>query len=285
VSFSDLELARSVVADLVAASSVVHPGLQWAVGVGRGPSGLPDLWITTNEGAGYIPAGVFVPRTMPLAAGFDPEFDARWFGWNSPAETVWRALLAQGLTVSAVATSWGAESEDLRAAVPDVAFGVPPVGGPGDAEASRFTRARSHRLETVAPALYHEMGRAETAAVDAYCRELTAQAAFHAGPELSPTAQAVARELVSGRWPAGELWAALCSEFNFAQMMAGAQRPGLIGVEDREQMLRYHAEFLTCRRMETLLAWDCGKPADVVYAARAAGVALPFPDCAYAPAP
>jgi hypothetical protein len=284
VSFSDLELARSVVADLVAASSVVHPGLQWAVGVGRGSSGLPDLWITTNEGAGYIPAGVFIPRTMPLAAGFDPDFDARWFGWNSPAETVWRALLAQGLTVSAVATSWGAESEDLRAAVPDVAFGVPPVGGPSDAEASRFTRVRSHRLETVAPALYHEMGRAETAAVDAYRRELTAQAAFHAGPELSPTAQAVARELVSGRWPAGALWVALCNEFNFAQMMAGAQRPGLTGVEDPEQRLRYYAEFLTCRRMETLLAWDCGKPADIVYAARAAGVMLPFPDGAYATA-
>ena len=80
VSFWDLGLARSVVADLVAASSVVHPGLQSAIGVGRGPSGLPDLWITTNEGAGYIPAGVFVPRTMPLAAGFDPEFDARWSG-------------------------------------------------------------------------------------------------------------------------------------------------------------------------------------------------------------
>jgi hypothetical protein len=161
---------------------------------------------------------------------------------------------------------------------------VPSVGGPGDADASRFTRGRSHRLETVAPALYHEMGRAEAAAVDAYCRELTAQAAFHAGSELSPTAQAVARELVSRRWPAGELWAALHSEFTFAQMMAGAQRPGLIGVEDPEQMMRYHAEFLTCRRMETLLAWDCGKPADVVYAARAAGVVVPFPDSAYAPA-
>jgi hypothetical protein len=47
----------------------------------------------------------------------------------------------------------------------------------------------------------------------------------------------------------------------------------------------YHAEFLTCRRMETLLAWDSGKPADVVYAARAAGLVLPFPDSAYAPAP
>ena len=115
------------------------------------------------------------------------------------------------------------------------------------------------------------MGRAKTAAVDAYCRELTAQAAFHAGPELSPTAQAVARELVSGRWPAGELWAALHSEFNFAQMMAGAQRPGLIGVEDPrpdDAVSRGVSDVPEGRRH----CWRgaCGKPADVVYA-RAGG--------------
>jgi hypothetical protein len=28
------------------------------------------------------------PRAMPLAAGFDLDFDARWFGWSNPAETV-----------------------------------------------------------------------------------------------------------------------------------------------------------------------------------------------------
>lgn len=276
VSWSDLELARSVVADLAAASSVVAPGLAWAVGVGRGTLGAPDLWIATNEGAGYIPEGVFVPRTMALAAGFDADFDARWFGWMSPAETVWRALVEQGLAVSAVATSWGAESEELRAAVPDVAFGVPAVGGPGDADASRLTRGRSHRLETVAHTLYQEMSRAESAVVDAYCRELTARAAFHAGPELSATAQAVARDLVSGRWPSAEVWQALRTEFSTVQVMAGSQRPGLIGVEDPAQMLRYHGEYVTCRRLETLLAWDSGQPADIVYAARAAGVVLPF---------
>ena len=45
--------------------------------------------------------------------------------------------------------------------MPDVAFGVPPVGGPADAEASRFTRARSHRLETVAPGAVSRNGPRE----------------------------------------------------------------------------------------------------------------------------
>ena len=50
-------------------------------------SGIPEMWVTSNEGAGYIPAGVHVPRAMPLAAGLDSDFDARWFGWSNPAET------------------------------------------------------------------------------------------------------------------------------------------------------------------------------------------------------
>ena len=88
LSMNDLESARAVVADLAAASSAVYPGLQWAVVVARGASGMPEMWVTTNEGAGYIPHGVFVSRAMPLAAGLDPAFDARWFGWSNPAETV-----------------------------------------------------------------------------------------------------------------------------------------------------------------------------------------------------
>jgi hypothetical protein len=77
---NDLESARAVVADLAAASRGVYPGLQWAVVVARGASGMPEMWVTTNEGAGYIPQGVFLSRAMPLAASLDPAFDARWFG-------------------------------------------------------------------------------------------------------------------------------------------------------------------------------------------------------------
>jgi len=273
---NDLESARMVVADLAAASSAVYPGLQWAVLVARGASGMPEMWVTTNEGAGYIPHGVFVSRAMPLAAGLDPAFDARWFGWSNPAETVLRAVQARGDAVSAIATTWPQESEEVRAASEDVAIGVAPLGGPAEAEASTLTRGRSHRLETVDPALYHELSLADQHEVDAYVRQLTQQAAFNAGPELSLTAQSVARALVAGRWPEEAEWNALRTEYDSVRLMAGSQHPGLLGFEEPAQLLTYQTDFALCRRIETLLCWDDGAPADVAYAARAAGVIAAF---------
>lgn len=276
LSMNDLESARAVVADLAAASSAVYPGLQWAVVVARGASGMPEMWVTTNEGAGYIPHGVFLPRAMPLAAGLDPEFDARWFGWSNPAETVLRAVQARGDAVSAIATTWPQESEEVRAASEDVAIGVAPSGGPAEAEASTLTRGRSHRLETVDPALYHELSLADPPIVEAYARQLTGEVAFNAGPELSLTAQSVARALVSGRWPQEAEWNALRTEYDSARLMSGSQHPGLLGYEDPAQLLGYQTDYALCRRIETLLCWDDGTPADVAYAARAAGVIAAF---------
>jgi hypothetical protein len=234
------------------------------------------MWVTSNEGAGYIPAGVYVPRAMPLAAGLDLDFDSRWFGWSNPAETALRAVQARGDAVSAIATTWPQESEMVREATEDVAIGVAQSGEPGEAQASTLTRGRSHRLETVDPALYHELQLADRAVVDAYVRQLTQQVAFGSGPELSPTAQSVARALISGRWPFEAEWAALRSEYDWARLMAGSQRPGLIGVEEPTQLLNYQTDFTMCRRLETLVCWDDTAPADIVYAARAAGAGLPL---------
>ncbi|MEX3646456.1 chemotaxis protein, partial [Mycolicibacterium porcinum] len=95
---SDLEVARREVADLAAASSVVYPGLEWAVGVARGSQGIPRYWIASNEGLGcYIPAGVYVPRSMPVAGDLN---DGHWAGWFDPAETVLRVIEARGERVS-----------------------------------------------------------------------------------------------------------------------------------------------------------------------------------------
>jgi hypothetical protein len=276
LSITDLESARAAVADLAAASSAVYPGLQWAVVVARGASGIPEMWLTSNEGAGYIPPGVHVPRAMPLAAGMDADFDARWFGWSNPAETVLRAIQARGDAVSAIATTWPQESDMVREACEDVAIGVAQSGDPNEAEASTLTRGRSHRLETVDPALYHELQQADRAVVDSYVRQLTQQVAFGDGPELSATAQSIAKSLISGRWPTDAEWAALRSEYDWARLMAGSQRPGLIGVEEPTQLLNYQADFVMCRRLETLVCWQDNGPADVVYAARAAGVVLPL---------
>jgi hypothetical protein len=273
VSMTDLELARVAVADLAAASAVVYPGLEWAVVVSRGSSGVPELWVTTNEGAGYIPAGVHVRRSMPLAARFDEDFDARWFGWFNPAETALRAVRARGDAVSAIATTWAQQSELVNDASPDVAIAVAPSSAPGDAEASQLLNSRSHRLETVAPGIYQSLDRAEQDVAEAYARQLTQEAAF-SGPELSSVAQSVARGLISSRWPSTEEWAALRSEYEMERLMAGSQRPGLQGYEQPEQLVGYVQDFVHCRRLETLLCWEDGTPADVVYAAAMAGVSL-----------
>jgi hypothetical protein len=271
---TDLETARTVVADLAAASSAVYPGLEWAVAVARGTSGLPELWVTSNEGAGYIPSGVYLPRSMPLAAHFDPDFDARWFGWFNPAETVLRAVRARGDAVSAIATTWVKDSDEVRSATPDVAIGVPPSGGPSDADSATLTRSRSHRLETIAPGLFQTLERVEPAQAEEYARHVTQLVAF-SGPETSGMAQSVARTLIAARWPAPPEWAALRSEYETDRLMAGSQRPGLMGIEEPHQLLAYQYDFAHCRRLETLLCWEHDNLADVVYAAIMAGMTVP----------
>jgi hypothetical protein len=218
---------------------------------------------------------------MPLAAGFDPDFDARWFGWFNPAETVLRAIRARGDAVSAIATTWAQESEEINEAVTDVAIGVMPACSPSEADASQLTRGRSHRLETVDPALFQELSRADEVAVDRYCAQLTQQVAFSGGPELSRIAETVAMQMVvSGRWPTGGEWDALRAEYERARLMAGSQHPGLMGVEDPAQSVAYQRDFVLCRRLETLICRESGTPADIVYAARAAGVVAPVTESA-----
>ena len=274
VAASDLDTARAVVADLAAASSAVYPGLEWAVGVARGPAGVAEFWIASNEGASYIPAGVYVPRTMPLVRGMDPDFDARWFGWFDPAETVWRSLTGRGFTVSAIATTWATPGEQVVENVPALAAGVMPrEGGPAEADAAKDSRKRSHRLETLADAIWMQLQHAERPVMEEYCRGLIERIAF-TEPALSPTAQDIARTIIAGRWPSPEEWSALQEEYQRAMLMAGAQRPGLFGIEDPEQLVAYQADFMICRRLEALLAKERGDLGDLLYAALVAGVDL-----------
>jgi hypothetical protein len=270
---TDLESARAVVADLAAASSVIYPGLEWAVAVSRGPSGQPEMWVTTNEGAGYIPAGVHIRRSMPLAAHFDRDFDARWFGWFNPAETVLRAVRLRGDALSAIATTWAQDSDEVRSATTDVAIGVTPLGPPSEAEASTLTRGRSHRLETIAPALFVGLQR-DSDEAERYARQLTQQVVF-SGPEMSTAAMSVARSIIAGQWPSEREWAELRAQYEMDRLMAGSQRPGLMGVEEPHQLRAYQHDFAQCRRMETLLCWQDGDLADVVYAGVTAGASAP----------
>lgn len=275
---SDLELARMVVAELAGASSVVDAGLDWAVAVGRNQSsGMTTLWVATNDGSTYIPPGVYLRKSMPIAAGFNEEFDAHWFGWVNPAEKAVRAAAALGEVVGAVATTWGWPSEYLKEehkpAVREIAIGVPHAGC--DSPAAELLQSRSHRLQTVDAALYADLKAADESAVRDYCRELVRRLAFSGtGDELSPVAQSVAHTLVARKWPKLEEWAALSAEYDTALVLMGAQRPGLNGVFDEDQRASYAKLFVNCRRLEALLCWERfgADLCNVVYAAWVAGV-------------
>ena len=280
---SDLELARMAVAELAGAACLVDAGLDWAVAVGRNASGLPTLWVATNDGATYIPPGVYLRKTMPVAAQFDDDFDARWLGWVNPAEKAVRAARARGDAVGAVATTWAWPSEYLEVSaesVREVAIGVPALGA--DSPATELLASRSHRLQTVDAALYADVKAADESAVRDYCRELVRRLAFGGtGDELSPVAQSVADALAAQRWPKTEEWAALSAEYDTALILMGAQRPGLNGVEDPNQVFTYAKLFVNCRRLEALLCWRWfgADLSNVVYAAWVAGVRAPLNDC------
>ena len=100
---------------LETAARRVH-GAQSRGGVGcRGvpsPSGTETV-ITSNDGSSYIPAGVFVPRSVRVLATdplVDDYFRQRWFGWGDPARVLveYAQLRAQwGWKLVAAATTAG----------------------------------------------------------------------------------------------------------------------------------------------------------------------------------
>lgn len=277
---TDLGRARLAVADLAGAASVTDPGLDWAVAVSRDRTGGISLWVATNDGATYIPPGVFLHKTMPIAAVFNEDFDARWFGWVNPADKAVRAARSLGEEVSAVATSWALPSEYLTEdPVPEMAVGVAPSGV--DSLASQLSRDRSHRLKTVDPALYAAVKDADPSVMRKYCRELVRRLVFSDDAEgVSAVVQAVGQALVAGNWPAREEWAALRAEYEKAHLLAGTQRPGLDGFENAAQIVSYAKYFVAARRMEALLCWEQhgGDLANVVYAAWVCGVRLTVKD-------
>ena len=86
-----LSTAIALVYELMYGSRVYQGGIEWCVGIFLTPGGAPETVVTSNEGAGYVPAGVFLPRSAgllfadPLA---DSEFREKWFGRANPVATM-----------------------------------------------------------------------------------------------------------------------------------------------------------------------------------------------------
>ncbi len=278
-AWSDLEQAKMWVAELAGAAAKTDPGVDWAVAVGHNGSGMPTYWVATNDGATYIPPGVFLRKMMPIAGGHDADFDARWFGWVNPADKAVRAAREFGDTVSAVATSWALPSEFLSEhPAPQVAYGVKP-SLESDNAAAKLSQPRAHRLQTVDAALYADLVAAGESVLRDYCRELVRQLVFGIpGEELSAVAQSVGQALVAERRPSAAEWALLGEEHEDALVQMACQRPGLNGLQNPDQTVSYTREFVRCRQLEALLCWERHDEdlLNVVYAAWVAGIRAPL---------
>ncbi|MET9489854.1 type VII secretion target [Nocardia sp. NPDC006630] len=124
----DLVLARTLLGAVLAAVDAPAIGLSWAVSVMRGPEGSA-LFITSNEGRGWLPAGLFLPRAVSSPWVWDELLGAEggspWEGVSDPARVLAEFGLAwgprAGAGLSALVSS-GPIDSGLRARFTEVAM-------------------------------------------------------------------------------------------------------------------------------------------------------------------
>ncbi|MCG5431480.1 chemotaxis protein, partial [Mycobacterium sp. MYCO198283] len=269
--------------------SRMYPGLHWCVGVFRTATGFETV-ITTNDGAGYIPPNVFVPRSARVLFAdplLDASFQRTWFGWVNPAATMVayaadRAVLDPNVELFAVAATTDPGGSSVlparRAQVPhyqDCDSTQSPFG-PTD-PTPELDDTRAHRLAVIDPTEYARTQQADPqlpaqawqATTHAVATALTRAERLHA--EVPAVVREIADALAKHTAIADERWEALNNALYNGKSLY--LRPGFIDVEpstDPSATALYRAHHNIDRAMEALSLWRGDSPAfaDVVYAAR-----------------
>jgi hypothetical protein len=253
-----------------------YPYMDWCVGMFQTTTGVEAV-IVNSDGAGCIPAGVFVPRSSRAlfsVPGLSPAFVARWFGWANPAETM--LAFAQEISAAspntellalAVSTENGGSSVPARNAglrlYADCARKPTPVSG--DPPKSPLDERHMHRLETVDRLLYARLtgvgdGRLPDRS-EAWTTTVTAVDTVldRAGALRDFAVPPVVREVMDlmgkGQPVPSDRWTTLEAEYVNASLNNAALRPGRLpgDVGASAHALAYHD--LT-RVIELLLLWN-----------------------------
>lgn len=112
----DLVLARTLLSGVLAAGGASVVGLGWAVSVMRHQSGV-SAFVTSNEGRGWFPAGLYLPREASTPWVWEVSDGFAWEGVADPARVLAEFGLAwgrkSGARLSAVVSSERIDA-DLR---------------------------------------------------------------------------------------------------------------------------------------------------------------------------
>ncbi|MCP9625420.1 hypothetical protein NMK54_35345 [Nocardia otitidiscaviarum] len=78
---SDLTAARTLLASVLHAVGSTAPGVAWSVAAMRSPVGMA-LFLTTNEGRGWLPSGLYLPRNLSTPWRRDDAVGVGESEWN-----------------------------------------------------------------------------------------------------------------------------------------------------------------------------------------------------------
>ncbi|MEI2776398.1 MAG: hypothetical protein V9G19_10590 [Tetrasphaera sp.] len=287
---ADAAAARELVSKLQHAAYLAgSPMTGWAVGVFRSPSGT-EIVITTNDGAGYIPAGVFVPRSVRVLATdplVDNDFRQLWFGWADPAQILveyaqlraqwgWRLVAAASTLPTPALRDAGVEHP------PACTRETNPLLQPGvQVPAPVLDDMHAHRLALLWPEMYPRLLRIMDAdpiyqdrIVSAVTAALIRAATSQAQPVDIPDAVRHIWEIRGGdREPTTQQWAKYNAEAQIFNGTTAMTRPAFMtgGAghprDYSEDLAVYRAHWLVARTAEHIGGW----------AARP----LPLPDMCY----
>ncbi|WP_067721543.1 hypothetical protein [Nocardia yamanashiensis] len=196
-STTDLEVARTLLGAVLAATENSAVGLAWAVSVMRGPDG-PVVFLTSNEGRGWLPAGIHLPSGISTPWQWDrtlgPRVTSAWEGVADPARVlaefgrVWGPASESALTAL---VSSGPIDPSLQAALEGVATeGL--VGPAYDLDLRIPTPGSVDRLDLFSPPLAEDPAAVADSMLRARCLELAMRAHMEVGAAVRTPAQAVA---------------------------------------------------------------------------------------------
>ncbi|MGB3481358.1 MAG: hypothetical protein WBB07_03960 [Mycobacterium sp.] len=252
--------------------------------------------MTSNDGASYIPAGVYVPRSARVLATdplLDDHFRQLWFGWADPARVLieyaqLRAEMGWRLVAAATTGPLTALRDAGVEHPPSCTRQTNPLLQPGQQTAAPgLDGMHEHRLAALWPDVYPRLLRVMDADPLLQDRIVAAASALLMN---TATTQGVAVEggipnavrqiwLTRGgdRDPSPQQWAeydAAAKDFN---TVTSIFRPGFVGQADPsetiEELARYRAHWMVARTAELIGGWAT-RPLplpDMCYAAATAG--------------
>lgn len=294
---ADAAAAKELAYKLQHAAQEIEYPIEWAVGVFRSPSGTETV-ITSNDGASYIPAGVFVPRSVQVLST-DPlvndHFRQLWFGWGDPArvlieyaqlraETGWRLVAAATTSVVNVLRDAGIEHPPscTRQTNPWRQEGV-------EIPAPVLDDMHEHRLAVLWPEVYPRLLRVMTAGPifqDRIVRGVSASLVHLATTQAQALDDGI-HDAIRRVWmargadhqPTVQQWAEYDAEAKTFNGTTSICRPGFVNGatadprDTLQERARYRAHWLVARTAEHIGGW-ARRPLplpDMCYAAAATG--------------